>query len=191
MLTDEQIREEAERRVRAMSPEEKKTIEDEIKEGINLSHKAARLGYKYLTKEERLKFHKYNDRVLKSQSGGGFEYAEIELAVKERLHCTREQIAGMPNPFWADVKRSLLIAALVGIGGVLLTALVEKLSGLDLKFVYIGFSGASGYFALSCATWIVRALRFNKLQKAYEKPDFQESEIRAAVFRILRDKVKK
>ncbi len=32
--------------------------------------------------------------------------------------------------------------------------------------------------------------RFRKLQKAYEKPDFQESEIQAAVWRILRDKVK-
>lgn len=32
--------------------------------------------------------------------------------------------------------------------------------------------------------------RSRKLQKAYEKPDFQESEIQAAVWWILRDKVK-
>lgn len=191
MLTDEQIREEAERRIRAMPPEEKTAIEDEIREGINLSHKAARLGYKYLTKEERRKFHMYNARVLSNQSGGGFEYAEIELEAKERLHCTREQIAGMPNPFWADVKRGLLITAIVGIGGVLLTAMIEKLSGLDMKLSYIGFSSASGYFALRCADRIVRAVRFKKLQKTYEKPTFQENEIQAAVFRILREGVKK
>ena len=80
--------------------------------------------------------------------------------------------------------------AIVVIGGTLLTALIGKLSGMDMGGVYVGISAASGAFALRCGDLLIKAGRFRKLQKAYEKPDFQESEIQSAVWRILRDKVK-
>ena len=59
--------------------------------------------------------------------------------------------------------------AIVVIGGTLLTALIGKLSGMDMGGVYVGISAASGAFALRCGDLLIKAGRFRKLQKSLRK----------------------
>ena len=191
MLSDEQIQEEALKRIEAMNPVERGNIEAEIRNGFLLVDEVVAHGEKSLSKEERRLYYLFERKNLLNQSGGGFEYAEIEATIKASLKCSREDIAAMKkNPYMTSFFRTLIIMAIVVIGGTLLTALIGKLSGMDMGGVYVGISAASGAFALRCGDLLIKAGRFRKLQKAYEKPDFQESEIQAVVWRILRDKVK-
>ena len=76
MLTEEQIREEAEKRIAAMDHRERRALEVEIRDGIYLADNVSKFGYKVLSKEERLRYHRYNDKILKtpdSESGLSFK----------------------------------------------------------------------------------------------------------------------
>lgn len=194
MLTDKQIQEEAEKRIAAMSHRERRALEVEIRDGIYLSENVSKFGYKVLSKEERRRYHMFNQKMM--LNGVPTELAELEAVIKgmagdREAPVTQEEIAAMKkNPFFSDIKRALLIAALLVIGGNLLAALIEKLSGLDMTLAYIGFSSVSGYLALKCSKGILYALRFRRLQKAYADPDFQEKQIQRAIYRSLHETVR-
>ena len=190
ILTDEQILEEAQKRIDQMTVQEKYSFKNKIRQGYQLCDTVASMGYKHLSKEERKLYHEYNSDVLNAQSGGGFEYASIEVAVKNSLGVTREEIASMKkNPFAKGMWITLILDVVIGIGGVVGTAAIEKATGWELGFIYVAVSAATGGLSLRFASQLMQVIRFRKLQKAYQKPDFQESEIKAAVFRILKREV--
>ena len=191
MLTDAFIKEEAKRRLAAMPTSERMAKEARIRSGVRVSYQVSKEGYKSLTKPERAVYHSYNHDLVCSSGGGDFNMQAIEFQMKKKLNASRKDIASMKkNPFMFKALRALLIMVIVCIGGVLLTALIGKFSGWDMGYVYIGFSTLSGSFAMVVADYLLNAFRFRKLQKAYENPAFQESEINAAVFRLLNHSVK-
>ncbi len=191
MLTDSFIQEEAKRRLEAMPKDERKAKEAEIRKGLQVSAKVSREGYKSLTKEEVGIYHRYNSQVINSSGGGDINMKAIEFDIQKRLNASREDIASMKkNPYLSKALRAFLIMAVICIGGVLLTALIEKASGWNMGYVYVGFSTLSGILAMGVAGQLITAYRFRKLRKAYEDPKFQESEIKAAVFRLLHQSVK-
>ncbi len=193
MLTDKQIRKAAEDRIAAMSAEELGALENEIEDGLRLTETVSQHGYKTLSKEERRRYHLFTRKMLDSSGGGGnLELAATETAVQRSLGVSREQIGAMErNPFTRSLWKTLLAAVLIGAGGNLLTALLVKHTGADLWYLYTIFSALAAGLLLRCAGIAVYAVRFRKLQKAYEQPEFQKGEIGAAVFRILQERVKK
>ena len=115
----------------------------------------------------------------------------IESYVMERLNVPRSAVMQMKkNPFAPVVRRRLLIAALVGIGGVLVTAVIEKTAGISLGYVYLIISVLTGSIAMSCAEDFSTMLKFRKLQKAYQDPKYRRKVLDAAVYRELREQVK-
>jgi hypothetical protein len=190
ILTDEQILEEAKERISKMTDEEKSAIKDNIRQGYQMTDKVVSTGYKSLTQEERKIYMQFNTDSLKAQSGGGFEYASIEAAVKEQEGVSREEIASMKkNPFAKSMWITLILVVVIGIGGIVGTAAVAKTTGWDLKYVYMAISAATGLLSLRFASQLLQVIRFRKLQKAYQKTDFQESEIEAAKYRLLKREV--
>lgn len=190
MLTDSEIEEKARQRIAEMPVSERMQMEADIRTGVRYSYQSYRDCYKSLTKADRKKLYKFKSRELLSGGGGDYAMREIESEMMSRLNASREEIAAMKkNPFMSKVIKLLIITAVVSIGGVLLTALIGKLSGADMGIAYIGVGSTVSLLSLRWGDQLVKSFRFRKLQKAYEKPDFQEQEIDAAVFRIMKKTV--
>ncbi len=190
MLSDEQIMEEARKRVDAMDPEKKAETLALISDGYYLSFKAVNEEYSSLTREEKRRFHAFNSRLLENLSGGGYEGAETEYAVKKDLNLTREEIAQLKtNPYTPAIRKSAKLL-LVCVAGIVAAAALSKAVGFRLGVLYLILSCFSCAVSVHLANLAIRSARFRALQRNYEKPAYQESEINAAVFRILKDQVK-
>ena len=190
MLTDNEIEEKARQRIAEMPISERMEMEAKIRTSVRYSHQSSKEGYRSLPKADRRAYYEFQSKELLSSGGGDYAMHEIECEMKERLNASREEIAAMKkNPFVSKVIKLLIITAVVSIGGVLLTALIGKLSGVDMGVAYIGVGSTASLLSLRWGDQLVKSFRFRKLQKAYENPEFQEQEIDAAVFRIMKENV--
>ena len=148
MLSDEQIKEEAKKRIEKMDPERRRRLERDINETFDMDDLVDKKGYLNLTKEEQGKFHSLTSINLRRANAGGIINTSIESAVMKKLNVSREEIRNMKkNPFKAPMLKMVFFAVLAGLGMVA-TAGIAKATGADLTSVYPVFSGLSGFFAL-------------------------------------------
>ena len=188
IMSDEALHEAALREIECMSPSRRREMEVEIEQMF----RAANPGTPYLemTTLERGAWHDAVSSDLR-KSTVDITLNAIESYVMERLNVPRSAIMKMTkNPFAPAVRSKLLIAVLVGIGGALVTAIIEKTTSRGLGYVYLIVSVLTGGIAMSCAEDFSTMLKFRKLQKAYQDPKYRRKVLDAAVYRELRERVK-
>ena len=162
-------------------------MEAEIREVLDWNDVIREKGYSGLTTLEQGKFHAAAAMDLR-HSNADVELSAVESSVMESLDLSRQEIMNMKkNPFAHRVLRKLLTAAAIEILGVLVTAAVEKNTGVRLGFVHLAISALTGLLALSCAEDIVHMRQFRRLQKAYRDPAYRKKVLDAAVYREIRE----
>lgn len=187
-LTDEQIRQAAEKRLAAMDPAQREKEENEFRRYLELSHRAYRKGLDAETKAERQERDLIGYGQRQKLKAMEYDIQGIESEVMERLHASREEIYHMKkNPYVKGMLVTLAIGVAVGIVGNLLTALIEKLTGADLRYLYVILSSLSGLIALAAAGRLMNIFRFRKLQRTYQQPAFWDRLIDAEMYRLLYD----
>ena len=190
-LTDEQIRQAAEKRLAAMDPAQREKEENEFRRYLELSHRAYGKGLDTETKAERQERDLIGYGQRQKLKAMEYDIQGIESDVMERLHASREEIYHMKkNPFVKGMLVTLAIGVAVGIVGNLLTALIEKLTGADLRYLYVILSSLSGLIALAAAGRLMNIFRFRKLQRTYQQPAFWDRLIDAEMYRLLYDQVR-
>ena len=193
ILTDAAFREEVQRRLSSMDPKERRKTENEIREYLGLSdlYVQKTLNGAHLSRGQEAEYWSAHMRHV-NRLRMDTELDGIEAQIMKKLSVSRETIAGMKkNPYAASTLLALILTAVVGIGGILGTALIEKRTGAELGFVYILFSAATGALALTFGNRLMNLLRFRKLQRAYRKPAFMEKKIKAAVYGKIYDAIVK
>ena len=190
-LTDEQIRQAAEKRLAAMDPAQREKEENEFRRYLELSHRAYGKGLDTETKAERQERDLIGYGQWQKLKAMEYDIQGIESEVMERLHASREEIYHMKkNPYVKGMLVTLAIGVAVGIVGNLLTALIEKLTGADLRYLYVILSSLSGLIALAAAGRLMNIFRFRKLQRTYQQPAFWDRLIDAEMYRLLYDQVR-
>ena len=190
LLSDEALHQAALRAIEQMSPSRKKEMEAEISYMLDGAELMKKKNLSEMTSEEDSRITSWISYDV-SRSTADPDLEVVESAVMDALKVTREEIMHMKkNPFVPSLRRKLITAAAIGIGGIVITAAAAKWTGLDLSFVYLIFSAVSAVLALSCAQQIINAMRFRKLQKAYNDPKYRQKVLDAAVYREIRDQVK-
>ena len=190
LLSDEALHQAALRAIEHMSPSRKKEMEAEISYMLDGAELMKKKDMSEMTSEEESRITSWASYDI-SRSAADPDLEVVERAVMDALKVTREEIMHMKkNPFAPLLRRKLITAAAIGIGGIVITAAAAKWTGLDLSFVYLIFSAVSAVLALSCAQQIINAMRFRKLQKAYNDPKYRQKVLDAAVYREIRDQVK-
>ena len=191
MLSDEQIKEEAKKRISNMSPSRRAQIEKDINETLDMNEYVSKKGYLNLTPEEQGKFHKLQSKNMNRGNAGGVINASVESSIMKKLNVSREEIRNMKkNPFKAKMYKQVLLTVLANLG-LVATAGIAKATGADLTAAYPILSGLSGFFALGFGNQLVNAVRFRNLQKSYDRTDYQDKEIEAEVYREIREEVEK
>ena len=192
LLSSYEISEEAERRLKQMDPAVREKTEREIREYLDLSHLyvSKMLANEHMTRGQEAEYWRtqslHMNRLIPNS-----ELGSIESHVMNKLHASREEISRMKkNPYAKITFLTLIIAAAVGIGGIVGTALIEKYTGAELGFLYIIFGIAASSLALTFGNRVVNMLRFRKLQRAYRNPDYQENLIQSEVYKKIYEQVK-
>ena len=189
IFSEEALRQAAREELERLSPTRRAEMEADIKERL----RAAKMSYEEYA---RLSTEEEGKRIMLFSADmraatGDVDLGGIEAGLMRKLNVSRRELADMKrNPFTAPMLTKLAIAAAVVIGGILITALIERATGAELGVVYVIISTASGALALSCAGQIVNAIRFRKLQRAYRSPQYRQKLLDAAVYRELREEIK-
>ena len=190
-LTEEQILEEAEKRLASTNPVQRTVWEDEINRFFNAVTRLNKKSFSDRTKAEKAEADAELSVSLQRSSEMDYQLAAIEDSVIKRLHVTRAEIAQMKkNPFVGGFFLALGIALVAGVGGNLLAALINKYASVDMSFLHVIASAASGLFALRVAERFMAILRFRKLQKAYRDPRTWERVIDAKAYKLLYEQIK-
>lgn len=190
MLNEEQIREEARKKLASMDPYEKKALEDEIREGYEIVDIVKNnKGLNGLTPQQKSKFYYSETLEERRSNAGGIEGGVMENAIMKKLNISRDEIKTLKkNPFKASMYKQILLVALANLGMVV-AAGVSKVSGVNLDIAYPVLSCVSGVFALSFGNKLVDCIRFRNLQKKYDDPSFQNKEIDAEVYKMIKNEV--
>ena len=189
-LTDEEIHEEAVRRASSMDPSERKLLEDDINHYFDLLELSREKGFDHLTKEEKKAYYEAAGKSMRNGTPD-LEYAALERHLTVTRGLSRKEIAeAKGNPFLLRFFIWLGITVLVGAGGVLAVALIEKASGLELKWAYLVISTASGLLALRTANELMTLFRFRKFQRALRKGEYPEQLVKAEVYQVIKEEVK-
>ena len=188
IMSDEALHEAALREIENMSPSRRREMEVEIEHMLNVT--TSDKPYSERTTLEQGEWHQAVSTDL-HRSDPDISMSAIESYITEQLKVPRSAIPEMKeNPFAPAVRRRLLIAVAAGIGGALVTAVIEKTTGSGLGFLYLIFSVLTGGIAMSCADDISTMGKFRKLQKAYQDPKYRRKVLDAAVYREIREQVK-
>ena len=189
-LSDEAIRAEAVRRAAAMDPAKRMEFEKEINEYLDCYDLSKKKGITNLTKREDEEYstamanhiqRKAPDRQLRG----------MEIHLMDKLKATRPEIAVMKrNPFLKDFLLWLGLTVLVGVGGAVAIALIQKATGWEIGWTYLGVSAAGGLLALKTADALLTVFRFRKLQRAYRKGNYREQLIEAETYKVIEEQVK-
>lgn len=194
MMTDEQMEKEANRRIENMSPEERKKLESEISEGLDLEDKLWSRGITSLDRMEHVKYAKFRNQDIDAQNNTGFEnYQDIQLEFElmNNMHLSKKEIQQMKkNPFMSGFYKSLIIAALPTLC-IVAAKLLEKHIGTDITNpVIVGLGSLSGLLALYSARALVKALHFWHVKKSYNSK-YEERLINNKVFLKIKEEVKR
>ncbi len=188
MMTDEQIREEAAKKLETMDPEDRQALEDEIRAYLDSFDRIKQ--WDELTSREKDTIHYLETVHERHSSAGGLDIGVTQAALMRSLNATRDELASMEkNPYTPTLLRTLAIAGAVGIGGNVATAFAAK--ALEIRLVllhFLLFSCAFG-FLLSAAGTLMDLLRFRRMQKLFRDPAFQQKEIDAAVYNITYERM--
>lgn len=191
LLSSYEITKEAERRLKQMDPAVRRETEREIREYLDLSHLyvSKTLANDHMTRGQEAEYWRAQN-FHRSRLIPNSELGSIESHVMNKLHASREEISRMKkNPYAKSTFLTLIIAAAVGIGGIVGTALIEKYTGAELGFLYIIFGIVTSSLALAFGNRLINMLRFRKLQRAYRNPDYQENLIQSEVYKKIYEQV--
>ena len=189
MLSEEQIKIEAKKRFNEMAPTRKALLVKEINEIIDMNEYVSEKGYLNLTREEQGEFHRLMSIKMNRESPGGVINTSLEEAVMKKLKCSREEIETMrKNPFVPQMLKMIVLAILPTLC-IVVAAGIAKKTGVDLTIVYTVLSSLTGLFALGSGYQLVNCVKFRKIQKSYNKPEYQEERIKAAVYIQLREEI--
>lgn len=185
-LDEEAIREEALRRIAVMDPAQRKKLDDDIIEEVKASHEFwGKVGHN-LTKADWEKHSYYNSRDLHRRRTD-YTTRAMEESVMENCQVTREGIREMKkNPYLRSLLITILIAVVVIAGATAGGWLIAQKTGANPDYLYVIISIISASFAMGCAARLLEALRFRKLKKKYDDPQFREGLVNDAVMDELR-----
>ena len=137
--------------------------------------------------------------TVRRESGERYwDLNSIESELMEKGGHTREEIANrkgnpvplFPKPVWI----SLLVALAVSLGGALVSAWIEKETGIELDLLKVGLSAATGVCAMTFAgRWLstIQARgNFRKLRRAYKKPGYWDERIETEAYKMLEAQMK-
>ena len=190
LLSDEALHQAVQREIQYMTPVKRDEIEAGINELLDQIDYMKEKGYSNLSTLEQGNMHSASATDM-HKSNADIELNAIESYVIEKLDVSKQSIMRMKkNPFAPALVKRLLLAATVGIVGIVGTALIEKRSGTNLGYVYLTISAITGALALSCGESFVNMRRFRKLQKAYKDPSYRKKVLDAAVYREIKEQVK-
>ena len=190
MLSDEQIKEGAKKRLESMDPEVRKQYENDINAMLDLRERKNENGSS-LSKKELNKFHQLVSIDLTRASGGEFDNKAMEEEVMRKLNISKEELATMKkNPYKAGMYKQILLTVLANLG-IVATYGASKAFGIDGTIAYPVLSGLSGFFALGFGNQLINSIKFRNLQKKLDDPKYQNAEIDAEAYRMIRDEVKK
>ncbi len=191
MLNEEQIKEAAKKRLQNMNYSDRKKIEDQLNERYDIIDKVRKEGYDSLNRDQKSKFSYYETQDERKSNADGISGNDIEYVVMKKFNISRDEIKTMKkNPYKAGMYKQILLTVLANVG-MGITAVISNSSGMDLSFAYPILSAVSGIFALSFGKELVDCIKFRNLQKKYDDPSFQDKEIDAEVYKMIRDEVKK
>ena len=191
MLDEDQIKQEARKRLQTMPYAERKKIEDQLNERYDIIDKVRNGGYDSLNRDQKSKFSYYETLDERKSNAGGISGGAFENSVINKFNISRDEIKTMKkNPFKASMYRQLLITVLANVG-IGLTALLSNNPNANLSYVYTILGTVSGAFALGFGNRLINCIRFKNLQKKYDEPSFQDKEIDAEVYNLIKDEVEK
>ena len=189
-LSDEALHQAALEAIERMAPLRRREMEAQIEQSFDQIEALCKKDYMDLTSAERGEIHSSAAEDIR-KSYVDLTLSSTEASVMEALNVSRSDIMNMKkNPFAASLYRKLLIAVLVEIAGVAITAVIEKSTGASLGYVYLLVSLLTGSLAFSCAENISSMRRFRKLQKAYRDPEYRHKMLDAVIYREIREQVK-
>ncbi len=191
MMTDEEIIDEAKRRLAAMDPELIKQEEDKINEGIDLCNRYWEKGMRSLSREERRKMFDYEaGNVAMEFKGLSYNSYLTEASLMEEWNMSRKELAAIEkNPF----KKPMLIWGLMIPACVIILivlVIIEKNTDVNLGFLAIPFViGTVVSFIVFLNKWTCMG-NFKQLQKNYRDPELEENAINLAVRKMIRERVR-
>ena len=178
-MTDQQIKEEAARRLEGMTAAEKRALFGNTEEENAFLDYVAKVGVSNLTPRELSIFRRLSvDLGVKTMPGGIME-SGIVSDLEERYNITKDDLCkGVKNPY----KKEILILVAVGLGvavtGGVLLGLGSRFDIEWLKYVGAAVEFGNGFTAYRIWPVISASMSFRKVQKKYMSGKMDEELIR-------------
>lgn len=185
-MTDTEIREEAERRIAAMSEREKKEIWGFPEADNSFLDYVDKVGTSGLTPEERSRFRSILVHYSSASMTGGVFQGALITHLKEVYNITTDDLrAGAANPIRFEILKTCVIGLIIAvIGGVL--AFVGVRCDMEwLKYFGLAMECGLGVLAMRFANEVSAYFKVRKLQKKCMSGEIDEELIRTEVLNRL------
>ncbi len=185
-VTEQELQEEAERRVAVMSDEEKRAIWGFPEEVNVFLDYVMDVGSKNLTPKEYSRFRQLIVQHGYAMIPGGIQGGGLQHSLEENYGISWDDLRnGVKNPY----KKSLLTFIIIGIITAVIAAglgiLGSRLDNDFLKGAAVVPATGQVVIASNCVATVQRIFRFRKLQKQCISGEMDEEMIRVKILKIL------